>query len=167
MDEPKLNSLDKMAKALNTTYVSADTKKEISEVKNETKALVKETKEVEFKNKEYILKKFKNLIDKGTNTLNTLSDDIRVGSSGAQYMAMADLVKSMTLSIKEYFNVNKEIYEQELMIEQSQQAQEPNPDEEKKLLMTSTQLKEMMDLAKKEAELNKIDAEFIIDDEKL
>lgn len=167
MEEPKLNSLEKMSQSLGTTYVP-DVKNEVAEIKKESKELVQKAKTVEFKDKEYIVEKFKNIIDKSATVLNTLSDDIKIGSTGAQYKSMAEMITASTVALKELFNVNKELYEQELM-EQNAHPEE-KPVEDKKILMTSTQLKEMMDLAKKEAEIsnaaNKITTSFTIEDEK-
>lgn len=169
MEEPKLNSLEKMSQALGTTYVP-DVKNEISEIKNESKELTQKAKTVEFKDKDYIIKGFKDIIDKSATVLKTLSDDIRIGASGAQYKAMAEMVTASTVTLKELFNVNKELYEQELMEANAHPEEKQIDEKDKKIPLTSSQLKELMDLAKKEAEIsnaaNEITTSFTVDEEK-
>ena len=164
MEEPKLNSLEKMSQSLGTNY-TPDVKNEIAEIKKETKSLTKKVNQPELKDKEYIVEQFKNIVDRASHSLQVLSEDIKIGCNNGSHLAMAELVKAATGTLKELFVVNKMIYETELM-EQQVDPETPKETEDKKFMLTSTDLRNMMKMAKEEADMNRIDTSFTIENDK-
>jgi hypothetical protein len=165
MEDIQKNSLDKMAEALNTTFVPS-VKETIKDITTKTDNLVQtvnnQPNEVVIANKELIEDEFKNLITKSKDVLTALSGDIKIGSSASMYMAFAEVIKANVNTLKELFNINKSIFEMEMMRGNIN----PSESESKKTIsMTPQQMTDFLDLAKKSAEINRVEADFKISDE--
>jgi len=156
-----MNSLDKMSEALNTTFSPATIKQEITTIKQETKELANIPKKDIIPNKALIESEFKDIITKASSVLNTISQDIKIGSTASMHMAFAELIKANVNTLKTLFDINKSIYEMELMQNNTDPDKETDP-KKMTLSLTPADLKNMVDLAQKESELNKVDADFKI-----
>lgn len=164
-EKTNLNSLEKMSQALDTTYSPENVKKDIKEFNKEKKDLIKKIDDIEFQDKEYVVKKFKNVIEKATGAINILSQDIKIGSNNGSYMAMAELIKASTITLKELFTINKTLYETELMKRDVETMEENQNNQDKSYNLTSTDLKNMIKIAQEERDLNRIDVKYTIEDD--
>lgn len=164
-EKTDLNSLEKMSQALGTTYLPEKVKKDIKEFNKEKKDLIKKIDDIEFQDKEYVVKKFKNVIEKATGAINILSQDIKIGSNNGSYMAMAELIKASTITLKELFTINKTLYETELMKRDVETMEENQNNQDKSYNLTSTDLKNMIKIAQEERDINRIDVKYTIEDD--
>jgi len=164
-EKTNLNSLEKMSQALDTTYSPENVKKDIKEFNKEKKDLIKKIDDIEFQDKEYVVEKFKNVIEKATGAINTLSQDIKIGSNNGSYMAMAELIKASTITLKELFTINKTLYETELMKRDVETMEENQNNQDKSYNLTSTDLKNMIKIAQEERDINRIDVKYTIEDD--
>ena len=96
MEEPKLNSLEKMSQSLGTTY-TPDVKNEIAEIKKETKSLTKKVNQPELKDKEYIVEQFKN------------SDDLVYSLERSLYIRNDELNKKIKRELGYYNSSDPEV----------------------------------------------------------
>ena len=164
-EKTNLNSLEKMSQALDTTYSPENVKKDIKEFNKEKKDLIKKIDDIEFQDKEYVVKKFKNVIEKATGAINILSQDIKIGSNNGSYMAMAELIKASTITLKELFTINKTLYETELMKRDVETMEENQNNQDKSYNLTSTDLKNMIKNVQEEIDINRIDVKYTIEDD--
>ena len=163
----KNESFDRLASAFNTEYIETSAidneLQVIGDKKNELTNVIKSKNEITLEDKEYIETELKYLIAKNKNILDTLSEEIRVGANARFYEVYAKLSDSIVNSLRELREMNKVIYDMNLM-KNGFQAQD-NEDSNKNLF-TANQMLEMIKSAKDNSQLNKIDATFEIIDSK-
>jgi len=156
-------SFESLAKALDTTFAPASPKlkKELVKLEEKKNELIQAIKsQPVIKDQDYISDSIKTLIEQNKTILNKLATDIKIGSTATQYIAYSQLSNAVLNSIKQLQDLNKMIAEREMFI---------NPDADKpstkNITMSASELMEMLNRARKESQLNKVDATFTIEED--
>ncbi|MFW6219658.1 MAG: hypothetical protein ACOCZ5_00135 [bacterium] len=138
-----------------------DIKKEISTI-DDKKNNIKQNLVV-MNDVSYIKEELIGLISSSKNILEKLEDDIKVGSPARMYEVYASLLNSITNELKELRQLNYEVAQLEVEQHKKKTLDDlQNPKD--KILLSSSALLDMIHSAGKVSEMNKIEADFKIED---
>ena len=152
-------SLEKIAKSLDGTFVSSEIKNDLCVIEKRSSELTEYVQKPDtLKDKIYIEENIKELIEISKDVLKTVKDDIKIGASPRQIEVFSTLTNAITNQIKELRDLNKMIYD----LESINSIDDPKPGIVN-ISMTSDDLLDMIKDASKNSELNKIDADFDIE----
>ena len=150
---------------LNTTFISSDPETAVATIQETTKELktLSKKENITLEDKVYIETTLKDIIDLSKNVLQTHANTIKIGSDNRAIEVTGKLVESITGSLKELRELNKVVCDMQMM----QGSLDPEPEEKQiNFNMTADQLLSFIDSAKKNSEVNKIEATFnVLDDE--
>ncbi len=159
------DSFDKISEKLNTTY-----DEEIEKVEHEVEKFEEKKKELVekssaenlgFEDKEYLQKETKDLIDNGKKVLETLQNEIKIGSPPRMFEVYAFLMNGIISGLKELRGLNKSIAELNIIENQ------PEPEDKRNvnIILSGKELLDMINSAKDNSEINRIDADFKVEDQ--
>lgn len=143
-------------------------RREVQELKDEMDAIEERKNKIkgslQIEDSGYLNKEIKECIRSARSVLNRLDMDIKVGSQARMYEVYAALMNSITLQFKELRQLNEAIVK--INIKQNK-ANVNNLQGNEKISLTANQLLDMVKAASDKSELNKIDANFEIEDENI
>lgn len=168
-NKKKKDLFDKLADLADTEY-ETEIGKSISAA-NEQMQLVDQqkqeitkkldSKQLVLKDQEYIDLELKTLIQTTVTVLNKLAEDIRIGSHARQFEVYATLANSLKDQIRELRDMNRMLAEMEMF-----QSPEEKDKSTVNINMTGKEMIEMYRELQKNIEINRVDAEFEIEDSK-
>ena len=166
MNELELtNAFKGISEKLNTTFVSSDPETTIATIQETTKELktIAKKENITLEDKDYLETTLKSIINLSKTVLETHTNTIKIGSDNRAIEVTGKLVESITGTLRELRELNKVVCDMEMM----QGSLEPEPEEKQiNFNMTADQLLSFIDSAKKNSEVNRIEATFnVLDDE--
>lgn len=135
-------------------------------IKNEV-AEIEERKEnirtglIEMKDSYFLETEIKSLVLSSRSVLQRLDIEIKVGSNARMFEVYADLLNAITNQYKELRQLNESVAK--LNVDQNKKSNDTHGND--KITLTADQLLEMVNSASKNSQLNKIDAQFTIEDD--
>ncbi len=160
-------SFEKMANALNSEYKpeNEDVKEqyEIIESKKNELVEVTEKNEISLQDKEFLQNSLKDLIKSNNDLLTLLRDDIKIGANPRQVEVYAKFNDSVTNQLKELKELNKTIMDTEVL--QDNISPDNNKGGDVNIQMSGKEMLEFYKEFKKENSLDKVDAEFEVEEE--
>lgn len=163
----KNNPFKGLDETFDTSYDEKEAKKQVAKIENNIKEI--DTKKKDLKNNlvvmndvPYIKEELMTLISSSKNILEKLEDDIKVGSPARMYEVYATLLNSITNELKELRQLNYDAAQLEIEQNKKKSLSELNPND--KVLLSSDALLDMISTASKQSEMNRIDADFEIQD---
>ena len=172
MSKKKKDTFDKLADVANADYeakvdmgVSA-IEAQMNEVETRKQDLLKQVGSQEvvcLKDQAYIDHELKTLIEMSMNVLQTLHEDIRVGSHSRQFEVFATLSNSVREHLRELRDLNMKLLELQMF---NQDTEESQKDESGDVRMSGGEMMEFFKQLKNDSQINAVDADFTIEDDK-
>lgn len=163
----KNNPFKGLDETFDTSYDEKETKKQVAKIEDSIKEI--DTKKKDLKKNlvvmndvPYIKEELMTLISSSKNILEKLEDDIKVGSPARMYEVYATLLNSITNELKELRQLNYDAAQLEIEQNKKKSLSELNPND--KVLLSSDALLDMISTASRQSEMNRIDADFEIQD---
>jgi hypothetical protein len=156
--EFQVNNKDKMIQQIQ------DLKNQIQKLEN-NKSESSSDDNLKVKDENFLTKQLQELIINSRLMLTKLEEEIKVGSPPKMWEVYAKLQDSLSNQIKELRELNKLSTNLEIEKIKNKVTSWKNLQEGQKIALTPSQLSELVDNAKKNSQLNKIDTEFKIEEE--
>jgi len=162
-------TFDKLNDKFNTSFTTSSSEidkieEEIQEIEDKKNELIVRSNKTDLviKDQDYLEEEIKELIDNSKTVLQKLQNDIKIGSPARMYEVYAELLNSVLNQYKELRELNKMIESMKIM---SGAGFRPSVEEkDNKISLTSDQLIDVVNKAKKNSQLNAIDASFEIEE---
>ena len=157
------DAFSKLSQSLDTSFVD-----QTSAIKNEVQEFTNETKELAnvsintLEDKQYIQDGIKKTLEMGTSVLEKLKSDIKVGSNPRMYEVFSKMMDSMNRGFQELRDLNKTVVDLQIFNDGPIE----NAPAKVEIKMTGKELLDFIEKTKKESELNRVDADFEVEDEK-
>ncbi len=171
MDDKDLNeAFEGINKKLNMSFNSEDdedkelkddnkeTSREIEVLKDLKKDLQEAVSGMVLGDQEYMRKEIKLVITSAKTVMKKLETDIKVGSHPRSHEVYAKMVQSVTDALRELRELNKTI------LDVKKEGNENSGGNGKKIALTGSQLLDLIDNARKNSQMNAIEADFTIDE---
>lgn len=162
-------SLDKLSSAFDATF-EADDAAAIAEIKGELdlieekkQKLVEQSQDLMLMDQDYIRDGLKTLIIGSANVIDKLQCDIKIGTAPRVYEVYARLIDSATAQYRELRELNRDIAT--VSIEKGK-FNVGNMGSGDAISLKPEQLIDLIESAKEQSQVNKIDADFKIEDDK-
>ena len=152
----KLGSLDKIAETLGTTFEMQEIEKINTDLKKYEKAKV-DIGSLMFEDQVEIREGLKDVINRTKGVMEKLDADILIGTSPYAAQVISLLTTSLVNCYKELTSINSLIFEAKLKTNQLQFGDIKKDD---KIELTSEQLTNLIDSAKKNSSMNNIEVKF-------
>lgn len=134
----------------------------VDQKKNEISTTIKSSQYLV--DQEYLLTDIKTLIQINRNVLEKLDQDIKIGSDARKYEVFAELSTSIVNQYRSLIELNKIIYDAKK--KEELQANMIAPKEKDKIVMSHTQLIDMIQTARDSNQMKKIDIKFDVKPDK-
>ncbi len=163
MDE-KNQVFDNLAKSFDSSYKEENIDKlstEIQVFEDKKKQLVDSSKKIEFGDKNFLKEEVKDVIGIGKAVLDKLSNELKIGSPPRMYEVCAKMLESVISGLKELRELNKTIYEIEAAPTDGEKGK---PNVNITFTGTGKDLLDMISSAKDKNELDRVDADFKVEE---
>jgi hypothetical protein len=139
---------------------------DIDKLENEVKVL-QERKEtfktsIDIEDEDYLKGELKSLIVTSKIVLEKLQTEIKIGSGPGMYDVYTNLLNSITNQLKELRQLNQAVAK--VLLEKNKKKTIQDLGENGKISLTANQLMDMISTASEKSEMNRIEADFVIDD---
>jgi hypothetical protein len=161
------SSFDKLSSALNCEFTSSasnDIDKQLETIKDKNtqiSTLVKDKKSLSLKDHEFIDKQLKDVMKMTKNIMDSLSSEIKIGTSPRTYEVYGELSSAYVEQIQTLIQSNKLRADMEIMSGAADESLKPKNDN---VNMSSSDLMKLILSAQQNSQLNAIDAEFLVEE---